>query len=161
ATTTEAILEIDKFINDLTAAEATGVQGPIAQIGGESTQIINELKADPTAHQVPAEEVEKNPFELTGIVREPVVDDNPTGPTAEELEARELAALQTTARAFHVDSISGSGARAVVFIDGAMYRIGDKIGDTGFTVAEVDGLDVIVRVPASASKPWAFRLHYE
>ncbi|MFI4860342.1 MAG: hypothetical protein ACIAXF_06645, partial [Phycisphaerales bacterium JB063] len=47
ATTTEAILEIDKFINDLTAAEATGVQGPIAQIGGESTQIINELKADP------------------------------------------------------------------------------------------------------------------
>ncbi|XAL99524.1 hypothetical protein OT109_18340 [Phycisphaeraceae bacterium D3-23] len=161
ATTAEAELAINVFMDQLAAAEATGVQGPIEQIGGESMQIINELKADPTAHQVPSEEVEKNPFELMGIVRAPVIEDENTGPSQEELEARELEGLQAVARGFHVDSISGRGPRAVVFIDGAMYRIGDTIAGSGFTVAEVDGLDVVVRVPATASKPWAFRLHYE
>ncbi|MEM9416088.1 MAG: hypothetical protein AAGA29_11535 [Planctomycetota bacterium] len=161
ASTAEAILEIDKYINDFTAAEATGNPSPIARINGESSQIINELQADPTEHQVPAEEVEKNPFELMGIVRDETTTTTPTEPTQEELEARELAALQEIARGFTIDSISGSNERAVVFIDGAMYRIGDTIGDTGFTIAEVDGLVVIVRVPESASQPWAFRLHYE
>lgn len=156
--TTEAIQEIDKFMTDLVAAEVTGNQSPIQRVDGASETIINELSADPTEHQVPVEEVEKNPFEMMGLAAPPPVEDPVvTGPTPEE----QLENYKVIARTFNVDSISGSDERAVVFIDGAMYRIGDTIADSGFTVVAVDGLDVVIQVPADAPEAWKLRLRYE
>lgn len=162
ATTAEAIQEIEAFMIQITAADATGTQGPIAPITGDSIQIIHELEADPTEHQVPVENVQKNPFEMAGIERPDTGgDEEVTGPTEEELIAAELERYMETARGFKVDSISGTGRRAVVFIDGSMYRIGDEIGDSGFTIAEVDGLTVVILTPADGMKQHHIRLRYE
>lgn len=160
--TAEAIQLVEDFMIKIDAAEAAGVQGPIEPINGDSSRIISELEADPTEYQVPSEEVQKNPFQMVGLPTPPSDARNTdTGPTAEELEAAELERLKSIVRGFTVDSITGTGERAVVFIDGDMYRVGQEIAGTGFTVAEVDGLDVIIRAPLNAPKPWAFRIRYE
>ena len=162
ATTAEAIEEIERFMVEITAAEATGLQGPIEPITGDSVRIIHELEADPTAHQVPAEQVQKNPFELVGVVRPDRGEEEDTsGPTQAELEERELERYKEIARGFNVDSISGKDERAVVFISGNMYRVGDQIADTGFTISAVEGLVVIIQTPADGLKQHLIRLRYE
>ena len=158
----EAIQLVEAFMVKMDAAEQAGAQGPIQRADGESTRIISELESDPTQFQVPPEQVQKNPFALTGVQRPERTDGSARGgPSAAELEAAELERLSRIARGFKIGSISGTGDRAVVFINGSMYRMGDEVDQTGFTIAEVDGLDVIVRVPTDAPKPWAFRLRYE
>jgi len=161
--TKEAMAKIEAFIGTEAAAESLGIQGAIDPITDESQRVIEQLEANPTDHQVPSEEVEKNPFALfPGIIPERTIDDGTTDPPPPLVDVDALKRRhRQTAEGFHIDSISGSDERAVVFINGSMYRVGDEIQDTGFTVFKVEGLDVLVLAPEDETAPLAFRLHYE
>lgn len=160
--TAEAIQLVEDFMIKIDAAEQAGVQGPIEPINGDSTRIINELESDPTEFQVPTDEVQKNPFAMVGLPTPPPSDDNTdTGPTDEQLAEQQLERYKQIARGFTVNSISGTGERAAVVIDGELYRVGQVIGDSGFTIARVDGVNVIIRPPSDAMRNWEFPLRYE
>ncbi|MEM6258532.1 MAG: hypothetical protein AAF711_10400 [Planctomycetota bacterium] len=137
----EAMAEIDSFIAKQTAAKENGVDGPIKAPDEESNQVLEELKQDPTDHQVPAEEVEKDPFVISQIVK-PKVSDQPNeqGPAT---DPREIAAqrAQAAASRLKIDGISGP----IVFIDGKDYRVGEVVGDGLFELVSIDGLTCIIR----------------
>lgn len=137
----EAMAEIDSFIAKQAAAQQTGHDGPIKAPDQESTQVLEELKQDPTDHQVPAEEVETNPFDISNIVTR-VTTTTTTGddPATDPREVA-LGRAKTAASKLRVDGISGT----VVFIDGKDYRVGDTIGGGVFELSSIDGLTCIIR----------------
>lgn len=137
----EAMAEIDSFIATQTAAAQTGNDGPIKAPDAESQQVLEELKQDPTEHQVPAEEVESNPFDISEIVKTKVTP--PTGGGERPIDSREEAVklAQAAAGKLKVDGISGP----IVFIDGKDYRVGDAIADGQFELVSIDGLTCIIR----------------
>ncbi len=137
----EAMAEIDSFIAKQSAAQQVGHDGPIKAPDEESQQVLEELKQNPTDHQVPAEEVETNPFDISNIVTRATVP-NQTGndPSADPREVA-VSRARTLAGKLQVDGISGQ----IVFIDGKDYRIGDTIGDGTFELAAIDGLTCIIR----------------
>lgn len=137
----EAMAEIDSFIATQSAAEKAGADGPIKAPDEESQQVLEELKQNPTDHQVPAEEVESNPFDISQIVRTKTATD--TGNTAPAPDSREAALkrAQTAASKLKVDGISGP----IVFIDGRDYRVGDTIDGDQFELTSIDGLTCIIR----------------
>ncbi|MFK7788416.1 MAG: hypothetical protein AB8C95_02840 [Phycisphaeraceae bacterium] len=137
----EAMAEIDSFIAKQNAAQQVGEDGPIKAPDAESKQVLEELKQDPTDHQVPAEEVETNPFDISEIVtRQTVPGETDTGPATDPREIA-VARAKTEAGKLQIDGISGQ----VVFIDGKDYRIGDAIGEGVFELAAIDGLTCIIR----------------
>lgn len=136
----EAIAEIDSFLITQNAAAQVGADGPIKAPDAESTQVLEELKQDPTDHQVPAEEVETNPFDISNLVTRAVVPTETGGdPSVDPREAAKARAKIAAGR-LHVDGISGQ----IVFIDGKDYRIGDAIGDGTFELVSIDGLTCII-----------------
>lgn len=150
----EAMAEIDSFIAKQSAAQQVGEDGPIKAPDEQSQQVLAELRQDPTDHQVPAEEVETNPFDISNIVtRETVQDQTAQGPAT---DPREIAVnrARTAAGSLKIDGISGQ----VVFIDGKDYRIGDTIGDGTFELAAIDGLTCIIRT--TDKHAIALRLRY-
>jgi hypothetical protein len=136
----DAMAEIDSFIAKQSAAQQVGHDGPIKAPDAESTQVLEELKQDPTDGQVPAEEVKTNPFDISNLVTRAVVPKTGDDPSA---DPRELAVNRAKAAAgkLKIDGISGQ----IVFIDGKDYRVGDTIGDGTFELATIDGLTCIVR----------------
>jgi len=150
----EAMAEIDSFIAKQSAAEQVGTDGPIKAPDAESTQVIEELKQDLTDYQVPAEQVETNPFDISDLVaRAAVPTDTDAGPSADPREIA-IKRAKTVAGNLNVDGISGQ----VVFIDGKDYRVGDTIGDGTFELASIDGLTCIIRT--TDEHRIALRLHY-
>lgn len=137
----EAMAEIDSFIATQSAAEATGSDGPIKAPDAESQKVLEELKQDPTDHQVPAEEVAKDPFVISQIVA-PKTSEKATdqGPS-EDPRAGAVMRAQAAAGKLSVDGISGP----IVFIDGKDYRKGDIIGDGTFELVSIDGLTCLIR----------------
>ena len=137
----EAMAEIDSFIATQNAADKTGADGPIKAPDQESQQVLEELKQDPTDHQVPAEEVETNPFDISQIIaRKSTTTGNEPDPTTDP-RAAAVKQAQRAAGKLKVDGISGQ----IVFIDGKDYRIGDMIGDGSFKLVSVEGLTCIIR----------------
>ena len=137
----EAMAEIDSFIATQSAADKTGADGPIKAPDEESLQMLEELKQDPTDHQVPAEEVETNPFDISQIVaRKSTTTENEPDPTTDP-RAAAVKRAQRAAGKLKVDGISGQ----IVFIDGKDYRVGDTIGDGSFELVSIDGLTCIIR----------------
>ena len=137
----EAMAEIDSFIAKQSAAQQVGADGPIKAPDAESQQVIEELKHDLTDHQIPAEEVETNPFDISNLVaRAAVPTDTGDDPSADPREIV-IKRAKTAAGSLQIDGISGQ----VVFIDGKDYRIGDTIGDGTFELATIDGLTCIIR----------------
>lgn len=138
----EAMAEIDSFIAKQSAAEQTGSEGPIKVPDAESNQVLEELNEDPTDHQVPAEEVETNPFDISEIVRRPVKDDdgNPAPPPG-DARGEAVKRAQAAAGQLKIDGISGP----IVFIDGKDYRVGDVIGEGRFELVSIDGLTCIIK----------------
>lgn len=137
---TDAMAEIDSFIATQSAAQKTGSDGPIKAPDAESQQVLEELNQDPTDHQVPAEEVESNPFDISEIVkRTATTTTTDSGPSA---DPREVAAkrAQTSASKLKIDGISGP----IVFIDGKDYRVGDTIDGGLFELVSIDGLTCII-----------------
>ena len=137
----EAMAEIDSFIATQSAAEQTGNDGPIKAPDYESQKILEELKDDPTAHQVPAEEVGTNPFDISKIVRTRTTSTGSTEQAPTDSRAAAVKRAQTAAGKFKVDGISGP----IVFIDGKDYRVGDTIDGGQFELASIDGLTCIIR----------------
>ena len=137
----DAIAEIDNFLVNVDAAQKTGAQGPISAPDAESQKVLAELNDDPVKNQVPVEEVEKDPFDHSAIVRTTTTNTgpgpNPTTDPREDALKRALAA----AGQFTVDGISGP----VVFIDGRDYRVGDTIVGGEFELVSIDGLTCIIR----------------
>lgn len=137
----EAMAEIDSFIAKQNAAQQVGEDGPIKAPDQESQQVLAELKQDPTDHQVPAEEVTSNPFDISNIIeRETVQTETDQGPVADPRELA-IAHAKTVASSLQIDGISGP----IVFIDGKDYRVGDTIGDGTFELASIDGLTCIIQ----------------
>lgn len=135
------IAQIDGFLATQAAAVKTNAQGPIKTPDAESQMVLDALKVDPTEHQVPAEQVESNPFDISQIVRKAPTS-NPTESTP-TTDPRSLAIerAKRTAGKLKLDSISGD----IVFIDGEMVRVGQPIGQSGFKLESVDGLSCIIR----------------
>lgn len=151
---TDAMAQIDGFIATHNAALSTGNEGPISVQDAESQQVLEQLKQDPTDHQVPAEKVEKDPFDQSAIIAPPA--ETTVGGEKVTVDERGLA-LDRAKRAaanFKVDAIAGD----VVFIDGEKYRVGDEIGDSGFALSKVEGLTCIIRTTDRFN--FAFRLRY-
>lgn len=139
----EAMAEIDSFIATHSAAQISGHEGPIKAPDQESQQVLAELRQDPNANQIPPEEVEGNPFDISQIVRTSVAK-NPTDTTNKESkDPREAArkSAQAAAGKLKVDGISGP----IVFIDGKDYRVGDTLAGGKFTLMSIDGLTCVIR----------------
>ena len=150
----DAMAEIDSFIATQNAANTTGAQGPVKAPDQESQQVLDELKQDPTDHQVPAEEVETNPFDISQIVaRKATPTDDGTDPTTDPREVA-VKRAQKAASKLKVDGISGQ----IVFIDGKDYRIGDRINEGSFELVSIDGLTCIIRT--TDEHKIALRLRY-
>lgn len=148
----EAHAAIDNFMIQIESAKP-GDDGPIKAPTQESKQVLDELKQNPTDHQVPAEEVASNPFDISAIVHKEVETDNPIAPKPDEREhAIEIA--KAAASRLKVDAISGE----MVFINGEQYRIGTEIGNSGFVLESVDGLTCIIRTTDRYKIP--IRLRY-
>ena len=148
---TEDISQIDAFLLTHTSGGGTTISEPDAQ----SQQVLEELNADPTDHQVPAEEVESNPFDISVLIATGTeTDTTPTtprgGPTPEELRQEAYESAQRAVAQMTVNAIAGN----VVFIDGQQCRIGQALGNTGFMIEGVEGLVVILRT----TDEYAFRL---
>ena len=140
----DAMAEIDSFIAKQNAAQQTGHDGPLKATDQESQSVLDELSQDPTDHQVPPEEVETNPFDISQLIARPKDDKNTdTGPAAPQPDARELAVTraQNAASKIRVDGISGK----IVFLDGKDYRVGDVIEGGRFEIAAIEGLACIIR----------------
>lgn len=151
----EAMAEIDSFIAKQAAAQQVGHDGPIKAPDEESTQVLEELNQDPTDHQVPAEEVETNPFDISNIITRATTPTTTGGdPSADPREAA-IGRAKTAAGKLRVDGISGQ----VVFIDGKDYRIGDTIAEGVFELAAIDGLTCIIRT--TDEHRIALRLRYQ
>lgn len=135
-----AMAEIDSFIATQNAAQQTGSDGPIKAPDEESQRVLDELNQDPTDHQVPVEEVETNPFDISAIVKRPATANTNTGPEADPREVA-VARAQAAAGKLKVDGISGP----IVFIDGKDYRVGDTIDGGLFELVSIDGLTCIIR----------------
>ena len=139
----DAMAEIDSFIAKQAAAQQTGHDGPLKAPDHESNAILEELKQDPNDSQVPADEVEKNPFDISEIVRRETTTTTDTGQTGPAPNAREIAVTraQDAASKIRVDGISGK----IVFLDGKDYRVGDTIDGGLFELVKIDGLTCIIR----------------
>jgi len=147
---TQAMTEIDNFITLHTAAQKVGNNGPIKSSDEESKEILEQLKIDPTQKQVPAEEVEQDPFDISKIVSSTTTTTTTTGGTKESaIERAKAAAVR-----LKLDAIAGE----LVFINGEQYRIGDAIAGTGFELVSVDGLTCIIRTTDEYKIP--IRLRY-
>lgn len=139
----EAMAEIDSFIATQSAAQQTGNDGPIKAPDQESQQVLAELNQDPTDHQVPSEEVEGNPFDISEIVRTRTTQPDATTAAAPTTDPRAAAVKRAQAEAgkLKIDGISGP----IVFIDGKDYRVGDTLDGGKFTLTSIDGLTCIIR----------------
>ncbi|MFN3167348.1 MAG: hypothetical protein ACE37H_09825 [Phycisphaeraceae bacterium] len=139
----EDITQIENFLQTQQAAVKAGAEGPIKAADQESARVLEELRQDPTEHQVPADEVETNPFDFSNIVTRQPKPPGPGGDTAPAVDPVAVATADAKRRAaqLEVDSISGNMA----FINGELYRVGEKIGDTGFTLDAIDGLRCIIK----------------
>lgn len=138
----EAEAAIGQFISLHEAAQKTGADGPIKPADEESERVLEELKQNPTDHQVPAEEVQTNPFDISGIVAQTTTDGGTGANTpAPDSKAAAKERARRVAAKFKIDAISGN----VVFINGDRYRIGEPIGNSGFVLESVEGLTCVVR----------------
>ena len=138
----EAMAAVNQFLIENEAAQEVGVDGPIKAPDEESKQVLDDLNQDPTKNQVPAEEVEGNPFDISQIVKTKVKppigpDTRPTGDPRADAVKR----AQAEASKLKVDGISGP----IVFIDGKDYRVGDTIDGGKFTLTSIEGLTCIIR----------------
>lgn len=150
-----AIAEIDGFIATHQATMSKASTDPSSATDQESQRVLEELKQDPTDHQIPADKVNTNPFDLSAIVATQTVPGS-TGEPTPTADPR-LAAIERAKKAastLKLNMISGE----IVYIDGEMYRIGQEIGDTGFKLDSIDGLTCIVRTTDEFELP--FRLRY-
>ncbi len=130
----EAMAAIDNWIKTQEAAQKLGQDGPIKAPDAESKKVLDELQQNPTDHQVPADEVETDPFDISNIVKHTPTT-SVAGPTTDPIElARKRA--QAKADQLTVDSISGK----IAFINGNLYRVGDVVGDSGFMLQSIEGL---------------------
>lgn len=153
--TASAIAEIDTFITQIAEAEKHQAQGPISSTNKESEKVFEQLRQDPTQHQVPPEQVEKNPFELVGVEiagpDKPLT--GPDGPSPEQLLERD----RTAAKAIKINTIM-NGREPMVFINSEQYRVGDTIGTTIFSIHAIEDLSIIVRSSVSNN---LLRIRYE
>lgn len=151
-----AMAEVDTFLGNYEAAKKTGVDGPLKAPDQESEEVLEELKQDPTDHQVPFEEVDDNPFDFSGLFDEPKPSPGPDSSpafTQSEIDRLREEYLEL-AKKFRVDGISGK----IVFLDGKDYRVGDIIDGGKFELASVDGLSCLIRT--TDKNRFVYRLRY-
>ena len=148
-----AIAEIDGFIATYQSSPQSTVD--TGSQDQQSKQVLEELKQDPNAYQIPAEQVQTNPFDLGNVFASQTTTDGTTTKTP-TLSSRQVAIeeAQRVASKLKVDMISGK----IAYIDGQMYRIGDAIGKTGFKLESIEGLTCKIRT--TDEHKLLFRLRY-
>jgi hypothetical protein len=100
----------------------------------EDQRLLRDLNASRTDRQVPADELQKNPFTLADAARpksrptpgQPVAKDA----TEEEIRAARQQQLVGALGDFKLQGVMG-GTNALARINGKAYRIGDTLGDKG------------------------------
>jgi hypothetical protein len=111
-------------------------------------RILQDLAVDSADHQVPVDEVQKNPFKLSEVVTAPAPAPG-ADPTAASRAAAERAKrdadqkktrVQAALAALKLNGIIG-GSSPVARISGEAVRIGDTVGDN-FKVKAIHGRSV-------------------
>lgn len=127
----------------------------------EDQRLLADLNASRTDHQVPGEELQKNPFSLSDAARPKPKSfpGAPAGPqtTEEEIRAARQHDLMNMLGEFKLQGVM-DGKNAVARINGRAYRVGDTLGDRAdkaspvasggggvkFVVTAVEGREVTV-----------------
>ena len=108
--------------------------------------LLFDLELSDNPHQVPVEDLNKNPFEMAVLVQgdepEQMADATPeqeiqTGPTPEEIREREL---QRTVDGLKLNTVL-RGRVSLARIDGKTYRVGDVV-ESEFLVLSIDDRSV-------------------
>jgi hypothetical protein len=110
-------------------------------------KILRDLATDHTVSQVPADEIQKNPFRMSDVVAQaptPQADPDAAVRAAEERARREAdakrAKLQATLAELRINGIIG-GSRPLARISGQAVRVGDVVAEI-FTVKAIHGRSV-------------------
>jgi len=105
-------------------------------------RILRALESGQSIVQVPLDELQRNPFALDeGPSGEEVAINAPTGPSQEEIRARERQTLiRRTYEALELNSVV-TGSAPIARISGRAYRLGDTIADL-FKIVAIKGRQV-------------------
>ena len=97
----------------------------------DTADIVAAIEDDPTAKQVPLDQVQMNPFRpIVKEKKQAVTVDN-----TEKLRTDRINALYAELAKIEVQSLVGGG-RPRAFIGGELYKVGDQLGS--FTVKSID-----------------------
>jgi len=117
-----------------------------------TNDIIAEFTKDPTAKQVPIEDVKKNPFEL---YRKPEIKEDGTVAVkpddAEQKRQARLKVLRSEMKRLNVSSIMASSRRKIAVINNEFYKEGMALGS--FTIAKITPDSVTLVVSDEILKP--------
>lgn len=116
-------------------------------------KVIAELSESRITAQVPTELVQRNPFEMEGVLKTAVQKPGPTGMTPEQIAAQKAEEERKRAEArardiqaelvtFNVASVL-IGAVPVARINGELVRVGDRLGEF-FVVKDIHGRGVVL-----------------
>lgn len=125
----------------------------------EDKRLLADLNASRTKHQVPGEELQKNPFSLSEAARPRAKATQgaplPASANAEDIAAARQRELLEALADFKLQGVMG-GSNAVARINGKAYRVGDTLGEKStdknaapfkgpaFVVTAVEGREVTV-----------------
>ncbi len=134
----------------------TGAEGVDQQAHAE---LLNELGAATSLEfQVGPEDISKNPFRLSGVLRplDSDIEDTPApaGLTPEQLAERERQLQEqrdrdvlASLRSLELNSVIG-GSRGICSINGVTYRVGDEL-TPGITIDKIHGRSVDFRTSSA------------
>jgi hypothetical protein len=144
AATTQAMAEVETRIAQLTTPGAVKPGDPISPEGvrdlfEDTAHVVAVFSANQTEHQVPLEQVQKDPFELQITRAQEAAPDNSA--IAERQRAERLRRLESELVRLNLQSIAGAnGGRAVAVIDNEFFRVGSQLGS--FTITAIEPLRV-------------------
>lgn len=143
---TEASIKIEEALAKLTQPKTLAPDDPLRKqslraLFQDTDSIIAMFATDLSAHQVPLEQLKKNPFQIAAAPAEAGVL---AADTTDRDRAKRLAELREKLETLSLNSImiSGNGptSRKVAIINGEFYQPGQTVG--GFTITSMDPLAI-------------------
>ena len=150
---TDAFIEtVDIRLANIGQMDAADPLHPAAmrELFADTDTIIAQIRADPTAKQVPIDEVAKNPFAMH--IEEEVIVAEQVDQAALDAAARAatLQDLYTEFDGIELQSVV-AGRRPVAVIEGELYQVGDTLGS--FSIAAIDQRGVAFTTDAVTLRP--------
>ena len=150
---TDAFIEtVDIRLANIGQMDAADPLHPAAMraLFADTDTIIAQIRADPTAKQVPIDQVAKNPFAMH--VEEEIIVAEQVDQAALDAAARAatLKDLYTEFDGIELQSVV-AGRRPVAVIEGELYQVGDTLGS--FTIAAINQRGVAFTTEAVTLRP--------